>query len=181
MGTLCLKRVTKAVEDTSFSCGISSIDNYVKNESYFPHIAQHAYAYCVMADDVVLGYYQVLFREIELADFPEDIAEIDPNIKDGKISAVHIRYIAIDSNFQGNGIGTGTLKTIIKDVEELSNLWPIRVITIDARVELVDWYKKVGFVKMINNSPGQEGQTVRMYFDCMKFSGELAAYIEDWI
>ena len=63
----------------------------------------------------------------------------------------------------------------------MSNLWPIRVITIDARVELVDWYKKVGFVKMINNSPGQEGQTVRMYFDCMKFSGELAAYIEDWI
>ena len=105
MGTLQFKRVTRDVEDVMFSCGVPSIDQYVK-ESYYPHIAQQAYAYSVMANDTILGYYQVLFQEIELTDFPDEISEIDSGIKEGKISALHIRYIAIDKNYQGNKVGT---------------------------------------------------------------------------
>lgn len=178
MGILEIKRVTKAVEHTSFECGVDSIDDYIR-DSYFPMIIQHAYAYSVMSNGKVLGYYQVLFREIELTDFPDDISEFDASIKDGKISSVHIRFIAVDTEYQKNKIGTSTLKVIIKDVEELAERWPIRVITIDARVELHDWYKKMGFVDMENNKQGQDGVTVAMYFDCMKFADELKSYSED--
>lgn len=41
--------------------------------------------------------------------------------------------------------------------------WPIRVITIDAREDLVTWYEKLGFRKMITNTLGQDGVTVSMF------------------
>ena len=37
MGNLQYRKVTREVEDTSFTCGIPSIDEYVKN-SYYPKI-----------------------------------------------------------------------------------------------------------------------------------------------
>lgn len=180
MGKLRFERVTRDVENCPFDCGIQSINEYVKN-SYYPTIVQHAYAYSIMSGNKVLGYYQILFREIELRDFPEKISDYDPGVKAEKISAVHIRYIAIDQQYQKKKIGTSTLQTIIKEVNELADVLPIRVITIDARNDLVEWYKKEGFVEMKQNTVGQEGTTMAMYFDCMKFPKEFEEYIGDVI
>lgn len=178
METLQFKKVTQEIEDCEFDCGVKSINEYVRN-SYYPTITQHAYAYSIMGGGKILGYYQIMFREIELEDFPDDIAEYDPGIKDGKISAVHIRYIAIDEKYQKHKIGTGTLQSIIKDVQEFSNSWPIRVITIDARLDLVKWYESIGFVKMKTNTVGQDGTSEAMYFDCKKYTKELEEYLDD--
>ena len=180
MGTLEFRRVTKNVENDSFECGINSINDYVK-DSYYPTIVQHAYAYSIMSKGKILGYYMILFRDIELDDFPEEIADYNPYIKEDKISAVHIRYIAIDKKYQGHKIGTSALQTIIKAVQKLALEWPIRVITLDARIELVDWYKREGFVKLKSNTPGQNGTTEAMFFDCMNFSKELSEYLESHI
>ena len=119
-----------------------------------------------------------MFREIELDDFPSEIADYDPEIKDRKVSAVHIRYIAIDEKYQHNRIGTATIQTIIKNVKMLAVNWPIRVITIDAREDLVTWYEKLGFRKMVCNTPGQNGVTVSMFLDCMQHKEEFMEYID---
>ena len=92
--------------------------------------------------------------------------------------SVHIRYLAIEKKYQSNKIGTNTLQVIIKDIEQFAENWPIRVITIDARNDLVEWYEKQGFKRMRKNTVGQDISTVAMYFDCMKFSHELETYLE---
>lgn len=176
MGTLQFRKITKSLEDISFDCGVESINDYVR-ESYYPVLTQHAYTFSVMNGDIVLGYFQILFREIELEDFPEEISEYDPEIK-RTISAIHIRYIAIDKKYQRKRIGTTTLQAIIKNVESLAELWPIRVITLDAMVHLVPWYMQVGFVKMKTNTLGQDGVSDAMYFDYMKHADELAEFME---
>ena len=179
MDILTFKSVTKEVEYLEFDCGIQSINEYVKN-SYYPHIAQQAYAYRILGNDCLLGFYQILFKEIELDHFPEEISDYyDSEVNDEKISSIHIRYIAIDKKYQRNSVGTGTLRAIIKYVEEFSNSWPIRLITIDARPELVGWYEKEGFRKMTENTVGQDGTTIAMYFDCGRFSKELFEYIDE--
>ena len=144
---------------------------------YYPTIVQHAYGYSISGKGIVLGYYMIMFREIKLADFPPEIADYDPEIKERKISAVHIRYIAIDERYQHNKIGTFTIQTIIKSVKMLAVNWPIRVITIDAREDLVTWYEKLGFRKMITNTLGQDGVTVSMFFDCMQQKDEFMKYM----
>lgn len=179
METLLFEKVTADVEKTSFDCGIGSINEYVK-ESYYPAIVQHAYAYSIVAEkhNITLGYYQVLFREIEINDFPEDIAGYDPEIKGGTISSIHIRFIAIDKKYHKNGIGTSSLKIIIKNIMDFTESVPIRVITIDARSDLIDWYRELGFKEMLKNTVGQDGVTIAMYFDCLRCIDELNRYIE---
>lgn len=179
MGKLQFKRVSQAVEEHAFDCGMKSVNEYVR-DSYYPTITQQAYAYSIIAANRIVGYYQVMFREIELEGFPDDISEYyDCKLKDGKISAVHIRFIAVDEKFQRHKIGTSTLQTIIKDIEEMSEKWPVRVVTTDARIDLIDWYEKQGFVRMQKNTIGQDGVTIAMYFDCMKYSDELQEYVEN--
>lgn len=180
MGKLQFIEVDNKVEDATFDCGIESINNYIR-ESYYPHIIQNAYTYSIMYKDIILGYYQIMFREIKLEDFPEEISDYSTEINNSKLSAVHIRFIAIDEKYQKNGIGTAVLHTIIEKVRQLSIFWPIRVITIDAELDLIGWYSEIGFNKMIHNTAGQAGTTEAMYFDCMNHMNQLKEYLDSKI
>lgn len=177
MAKLMFNKVTESVKETDFDCGIDSINEYIK-ESYFPSILQQCTTFEVKLDDKVLGYYQILFREIKMEMFPDDISDVTCEIKEDTISSVHIRFIAIDKKYQRKKIGTEIVRVIIKRVEELADFWPIRVITIDAINNLISWYEKEGFVKMKSNSEGQDGFTCAMYFDCIKNRDELTDYLE---
>ena len=177
MGVLQIKQVTRSVEDVEFDCGVSSINEFVRN-SYFPTISQHAYAYSIAKDSMILGYYQILFREIEIDNFPEEISEYDSGVKDGKISAIHIRFIAVDIEYQNNGVGSAILKVIIRKVLDLSKEWPIKVITIDALPHLESWYEKEGFIKMKKVDVGIEGYEVPMCFIINNYPEELDEYLE---
>ena len=175
MGTLQIKKVTQSVENSPFDCGVESINEYVRH-SYYPLIIQHAYAYSIASEDKILGYYQVLFRDIELDKFPEQIADYSFDEHYLKVTALHIRYIAIDKKYQGRGIGTVVMKVIIKKCRELATDWPVRVITLDANVNLEKWYSGFDFQVMPSNVAGQEGVTTTMYLDCMRHSDKLEQY-----
>ena len=179
MARLDFKLVTRNVADCQdFDCGIDSINKYVK-DSYYPSIAQHAYAYNIIGNGKSLGYIQFLFRDVELDYFPDDISGVDPGIKANTLPAIHIRFLAIDKSYQRNRIGTAALETIIKRIQDLAEEWPVSMITIDARDELVEWYEQVGFKKMVKNSPGQDGITVAMYYSCIKHPEKLKEYMEE--
>ena len=55
MGNLQYRKVTREVEDISFTCGVPSIDEYVRN-SYYPTIVQQAYGYSISGRGIVLEY-----------------------------------------------------------------------------------------------------------------------------
>ena len=178
MGKLVFQRVTRNVSEETFDCGVESINDYVRNSCY-PSIVQHAYAYNISGNGKSLGYIQYLFRDVELEYFPDEIADVDPGVKENTLSALHIRFLAIDRRYQNRHIGTAVLEVFIKKIEELAVDWPIRLITIDARIDLVKWYERNGFKKFKKNTPGQDGVTVAMYYDCMKFPQELVAFLEE--
>ena len=167
--------VTKEIENTSFDCGIDSINEYVKN-SYLPFLLQEAYTYELTSRGVVLGYYQIMFKEIKLLSLSEDFSEYESDIANDKTTAVHIRFIAVAKEWQRRKIGTAIMHTIIKKIETLSFSWPIRVITLDAVVYLVEWYRKLGFHEMKENPHEQDGVTVAMYYNCMHNQKKLKEY-----
>ena len=173
MAELRFYKVTKDVENIKFDCGIKSINEYIQ-QSYYPLIIQQAYTYSVQSGDKVVGFYQIMFREIELNDFPDEISDFsDSGIDENKIVAVHIRFIAVDNNLHHHKLGTNILRIVIESIKKLSKEWPIRVVTIDAREELIGWYEQEGFKKMKNNTPGQDGVSEAMYFSLLNYSDEL--------
>ena len=157
-----------------------SINKDVKN-SYYPHILQHVYTYSIIVEKRVVGYFQIMFRDVELTDLPDDIAEYDSEVKDNRITAVHIRFIAIDKEYQKKKLGTSTLQIIIAYVRQLTQMWPVRIITIDARLDLMKWYIEEGFLSMVHNKPGQQGVTQAMVMDCMRYEEELSEYVDSWL
>ena len=122
-----------------------------------------------------------MFRDVELTDLPDDIAEYDSEVKDNRITAVHIRFIAIDKEYQKKKLGTSTLQIIIAYVRQLTQMWPVRIITIDARLDLMKWYIEEGFLSMVHNKPGQQGVTQAMVMDCMRYEEELSEYVDSWL
>jgi GNAT superfamily N-acetyltransferase len=178
MAKLDFELVTDSASLKGFDCGVESINKYVE-ESYYPSLAQHAYAYNIIGGGKSLGYIQFLFRDVDLDYFPDDISDIDTGVKENVLPAVHIRYIAINQRYQRHKIGSAALKTAISRIEKLAEDWPISMITIDARCDLVGWYEREGFKMMTKNKPGQDGYTVAMYYSCIRYPEKLYAYIED--
>lgn len=176
MTELRLLRITSDIKKEGFNCGVESINQEVF-QSFYPSLLQHVYAYSINAEGKVLGYYMVGFREVKLENFGEDIADYCTDFKK-TISAVHINYIAINVIYQRHKIGTEVLRAIIKQVKALAEKWPVRVITIDAVEHLVDWYKNEGFVEMKKNTPGQDGVSKYMYYDCIINEKEFRDYLE---
>lgn len=170
------KLLQEDVPPGAFDCGNASINDWV-TKSYYVTLLQHGYAYQIVGNDKILGYYMIVLRDIELNECPESISEFFEETLCNKIPSVCIKYIAIDKKYQGNKIGTTVLKSLIKKIREFADLFPIRVITLDALPELVEWYKQVGFREMPYNPPQQEGYTVYMYLDCIKNPEKLEKYV----
>ena len=73
------------------------------------------------------------------------------------------------------------MRVIIKRVLEFAQFWPIRVITIDALNDLVEWYKEMGFVVAMKNTPSQNGVSTLMYYVCDVFAEELEKYEAEYL
>lgn len=62
MGNLQLCKLDREVNRERFTCGVESIDDMVYR-SYYTTLLQHAYAYVISANDIVLGYYMLNFKK----------------------------------------------------------------------------------------------------------------------
>ncbi|MCM1232330.1 MAG: GNAT family N-acetyltransferase [Ruminococcus flavefaciens] len=177
MSKLTCKLLQEDIKSGTFDCGVESINQYVV-KSFYATLLQHGYAYQILYNnDVIVGYYMVTFNHVSIESCPEAISEYTSGLSDF-LYCIEIKYLAIDKNYQKRKIGSSILSMIIKDIKEYAAQLPIRLITIDARDDLVDWYRKMGFVEFPRNEKWQEGVTTKMYIDCLIHQRELDAYFD---
>ncbi len=165
MANIIIKKISSEVLPENFNCGNSSI-NALVSESYYPTILQHAYAYQISSENVVLGYYMLKFLKIKLEECPEEISEHYSDFCQDCFS-VHVSYIAVDSRYQKKGIGTIIIKHIVSSVMELCESWPVRLITLDALKERYEWYCDLGFCAFNEEDRDNTEPTIKMYWDCL--------------
>lgn len=67
MAGLKIEKITRDIED--FDCGVKSINEYV-SEAYYALLAQIAYTYSVVYRDKVVGFYMIMFGQVNLGKFP---------------------------------------------------------------------------------------------------------------
>ena len=178
MGQLKFSLLQADIQPGEFDCGVQSINEWIHN-SYFVTLLQHCYAYSVEVDGENIGYCMILLSNVELDTLPETVSEYCDDSFCKRIPTVYIKYLAIESSLQGNGLGTYVLRALIKKIRSWAEFIPIRVITIDAMDNLTEWYKREGFQQMPHNTEGQDGVTTYMYMDCLKNPQKLADYINE--
>lgn len=179
MSKLRFKILEAEIAEGMFDCGVESINDYVIR-SYLATILQHGYAYQIFYEETVIGYYMITFSHIRIEDCPESISEYTSGLSE-YLYSIEIKYLAIDKRFQKRKIGTYVLSSVVKSIKDCAQVFPIRLITIDARVDLVEWYKRMGFVPFPQNEADQNGYTLKMYIDCLFRQKMLEEYIESVI
>lgn len=172
MATIEIRKIKSDLTGSAFDCGVAGINQMVRN-SYFPTLLQHLYAYEVTANNTPVGYYMIGFRKIELSTLPDEIGELASDMSE-YCYALHLKYIGVDRKYQSKGIGKRVLEIVIAQTMRLCEAWPIRLITLDALPERVEWYKSSGF-KCIKETALSTGE-IPMYFDCLLDREPLERY-----
>lgn len=176
MSELEITKIHSEIPVGSFDCGNPSINASI-SESYYPTLLQHAYAFMVSCNNIILGYYMIKFLNIKLTTCPEEIADYCSSLCDDCFS-LHIKYVAVNSIYQRNGIGHNILNYIIKSTFELSRLWPVRLITLDALKEKYSWYQELGFIAFNEADLEDDSPTLFMYMDCLLNPDSVNSYSE---
>lgn len=163
-----------------FSCLNSSIEAQIR-DSYFITLLKQAYGHQILVDGKNVGYYMLHFKSINLCEIDQIIGQEYQSCMAEKYIAIHIRYLAVDKNYQKNGIGTYVLKGLIVQFLSLAQKYPIRIITIDALPKYIKWYESIGFKDIPGAS--SDGITMPMFIDCMKQEEafKLQQYCESFI
>lgn len=180
MSNLTIKRIETPNIDPKFDCGNYSINSKLRQDSYYMDVLQHAYTYEIFYGKILVGYYMISFRTISLNLLPEDLSDYCAG-SSNSCTSLHLDFIAIDSKMQKHSIGTNTLRYLIVDVtNNLCRVWPIRLITLEALTNKIDWYKKLGFslFNEDNTTSNPDSPTAWMYLDCLQDPEKLYNYIE---
>lgn len=165
MSTIKISKMQADVGIETFDCGNASINSLIYKSCY-PTVLQHAYAYVAQFEETIVGVYMLKFMKIDLSSCPEDISDYQSDICSDCFS-IHIKYIAVSKDLQGQRLGSSLLALIIRYVRKLCEKWPVRLITLDALKDKVDWYKLFGFVPFNENDMEDNEPTIKMYLDCL--------------
>lgn len=121
----------------NFNCGISPINNYLKNTALKNHNENISGSYLVFDDENnCLGFYSLKTIYFN---------SLDKSIRDKYLYSINIEFIAVIKEMQNNGIGTHLLEFIIKDIKEISKKIGIRFLTLNSKDNKIEWYIKRGF------------------------------------
>ena len=180
--SLNIRPISAKSETAAFDCGNPSIETRIKN-AYYASLLREGYAYEIIANRQLVGYYMITLTTINGTGIPEETREYTSGVyRSLRYAAVEITFIAIDQRYQHNKIGTTVLQGVIKDIRSLSQRIPIRFIVIDALKEKVGWYKKLGFFLLNDDlSAADNCATVKMLIDCFCDKEGLEHYLADRI
>ena len=176
MSQIVMRKLSTDPCNSMFDCGVKGINNMIKR-SYYSTLLQQLYCYEIVVDGIVIGYYMLGFRKIKFEECPGDIGDLFDDLSEDGYCALHIKYIAITAKYQKRGIGTKVLYILLRQIKELCKTWPVRIITLDAIRERVEWYKKNGFLLFNEEDINKGCKEIPMYMDFILEPEKVKDYI----
>lgn len=133
-----------------FSCGMEMLDNYIHKQANQDIKRKLAACFVIKEPetDLIKGYYTLSNSNIPLEGIPNEIRRKLPSAYEA-IPTTLLGRLAIDTKFQGQGIGKLILVDALKRSYELSKIigsFAVVVDPIDQNAE--KFYEKYGFIKL---------------------------------
>lgn len=126
-----------------FSCGEPSHDHWLRNRALQNEKSGASRTYVVCADGCVAGYYAIAAGAVAHA---EAATRVKRNMPD-PVPVILIGRLAIDTRFQGRGIGADLLRDAILRTLQAAEIAGIRAILVNAISENAKrFYEKYGFI-----------------------------------
>ena len=128
---------------TQFSCGEPSLDSWLRNRALQNEKSGASRSYVVCAGSCVVGYYALAAGAVA---HTEATSRAKRNMPD-PVPVILIGRLAIDSRFQGRGIGADLLRDAVLRTLQAAEIAGIRAILVSAiSVGAKRFYEKYGFI-----------------------------------
>ena len=125
-----------------FSCGIKSLDNWLKRRAFANQTSGATRTFVASVDGKVVGYYALASGGISIR---SAVGNFRRNMPD-PIPVVILARLAIDSSFQGQGLGRALFRDAALRVVQSADTIGIRGIIVHAiSAEAKDFYIALGF------------------------------------
>lgn len=127
-----------------FKCGKSSMDLFLRKHALANQAMETSQTWVVHRDNVVLGYYTLVFGGVGLDEMPPAIAEGLPPYQ---VGIMLLARWAVDKKEQGQGIGKALLKDALIRTVAAADIAGLKAIVVDAIDEkMAAKYREMGFV-----------------------------------
>jgi GNAT superfamily N-acetyltransferase len=134
-----------------FKCGKNSLDLFIRKYALKNQRADSSQTYVVHLDNVVMGYYSLVFSSVKQEDSPAPIQAAMP--ANYPVPVMLFARFAVDKKMQGCGIGKSLLKDAFLRTVEASEIGGLAAIFVDAIDDkMVTFYENYGF----KECPGEE-------------------------
>lgn len=149
---LVVEPLAQGHDRASFSCGVASLDDYIRRQARQDirrDVAQ-CYALCEEGDSRIVGYYTLSAAAIDLSSVPPDHARRLPRYP--SLPAVLIGRLAVDSEFAGQGMGGLLLADALRRVLQTAHVIGIMAVLVDALDEqAARFYEHFEFLRLSND------------------------------
>jgi GNAT superfamily N-acetyltransferase len=134
-----LKRAAPPLAD--FECPRPEQTEYFVKHAWENQQQSVSVTYVLLSKGTLVGYVTLTMDEIPLAkpERPEGIVF-------SRLPALKLAQMGVHKDFNGNGFGHELVTYAILAALELKERVGCRYVTLDAKGELVEWYRKQGFV-----------------------------------
>ena len=137
----CLLTADHQLND--FSCGINSLDDWLKKRAFPNQISGASRTYVVTEQNKVIAYYCLASGALELNHTPQSIRRNMPD----PIPVVILGRLAIDEHYQGKGIGVALLQDAVVRTAQAAEILGIRGLLVHAISENAKkFYEHHGFI-----------------------------------
>lgn len=138
------RKLTHEDDIGGFDSGEPALDDWLKKRSVQNELSGASRTWVVCAGRKVVGYYTLSAGAIAHAGAP---GRIKRNMPD-PIPAMILGRLAVDREFQGQGLGTALLRDAVLRVQAAAEIVGIRAILVHAVSESAKrFYEKYGFVE----------------------------------
>jgi GNAT superfamily N-acetyltransferase len=138
-----IEPLTLAHRRAAFSCGEPALDAFIRQYARQQQARGLNRTYVALAVDVgdIAGYYSINASSVLTAELPADL-----RLPRYPVPALRIGRLAVDTRFQGQGLGQLLLRHSFKLALEMAQRVGIFAVVVDAKhARAAAFYKKLGF------------------------------------
>ncbi|HKG26378.1 MAG TPA: GNAT family N-acetyltransferase [Thermomicrobiales bacterium] len=150
--TFRLERLSRSHDRASFSCGVEALDRYLRQYARQDR-DRKAVGVFVLLDEtttLIAGYYTLSSEIVELKNLPPDFVEKLPRYS--RLGATLIGRLAIDTRYQGQGIGRRLLLDALRRAFERSDEIGAVAVIVDAKDNAARaFYERFGFARFTDD------------------------------
>lgn len=142
-----IRALDAALDVAAFDCGQPPLDEYIRRYASQDIRRNVARVFVVTPEGdtrCLAGFFTLSAGSVNCADLPDAFARKLPRYP---VPVALIGRLAVDTNFQGKGLGSILLAEACKKVAQAGATLAVAGIVVDAKVESVaDFYKHFGFL-----------------------------------